>query len=316
MLLDQIIPELEVQPDELPIPPEPTTEEQRQALMAEVMGMLSAGKREELERAVAEERALNASTPEALRQQPSPLDQEDKEISEVMWRDFKKFMQNLAVSRGHYFGYPVPDDECPLVTAPNFPLNFNGLLLNDKEEDETEYVDDALGLLGVKYHKTIETMDNTYSVVRKPNGHVKMFRFPKVNYMERLNMQLYTLGASRCWDWDAELRAMDKLSGMVTEHAMKYYLLTGSMLESSPRSNIMYFLRRCRPTIALSSWNGRTRPLTSLCIHPVGYYQGSFAGAMVPTDDIIAHLLLIRGDEHTLWKKSNHHPIDSTLSGV
>jgi hypothetical protein len=29
---------------------------------------------------------------------------------------------------------------------------------------------------------------------------------------------------------------------------------------------------------------------------------------MCPTDDVIAHLQLMRGDERMFWKRSNQHP--------
>jgi hypothetical protein len=39
------------------------------------------------------------------------------------------------------------------------------------------------------------------------------------------------------------------------------------------------------------------------------YYAGSWGGAMCPTDDVIAHLTLMRGDEPMFWRRSNqHHP--------
>jgi len=52
------------------------------------------------------------------------------------------------------------------------------------------------------------------------------------------------------------------------------------------------------------------RILACLCAHPIGFYTGSWAGALVPTDDVMAHLLLVRGDEHEFWKQCNqHHPL-------
>ena len=48
--------------------------------------------------------------------------------------------------------------------------------------------------------------------------------------------------------------------------------------------------------------------LACLCMHPIAYYAGSWAGAMCPTDDVIAHLSLMRADEHMFWKRSNQHP--------
>jgi hypothetical protein len=42
-------------------------------------------------------------------------------------------------------------------------------------------------------------------------------------------------------------------------------------------------------------------------MHPLGYYGRSWAGCMVPTDDVIAHLLFMRGDEARFWGQCNHH---------
>ena len=47
--------------------------------------------------------------------------------------------------------------------------------------------------------------------------------------------------------------------------------------------------------------------LCAPCLHPIAYYDGSWAGAMCPTDDVIAHLALMRGDEHMFWRRANQH---------
>lgn len=87
--------------------------------------------------------------------------------------------------------------------------------------------------------------------------------------------------------------------------------------ERSPRSGISYIFRRLRPTIALKAGkDDRMRCLAALCMHPIGYYDGSWAGAMCPTDDVIAHLMLMRGDEHMFWRRSNQHPAWSQFAGI
>jgi hypothetical protein len=84
--------------------------------------------------------------------------------------------------------------------------------------------------------------------------------------------------------------------------------LAGAFLETSPRSKVIYLFRRCRPTIALvNARDEKIRILAVLCLHPIGYYANSFAGVMVPTDDVIAHLMLMRADERRFWSKANHH---------
>lgn len=40
------------------------------------------------------------------------------------------------------------------------------------------------------------------------------------------------------------------------------------------------------------------------------------AGAMCPTDDVIAHLMLMRGDEVDFWHRSNQHPAHRHEAGL
>lgn len=118
-----------------------------------------------------------------------------------------------------------------------------------------------------------------------------------------LAMALSVLNVSRIWSIRAELRAFKKLRRHVSSVQFGDYLLTGSFLELSERSQVIYFFRRLRPTVAIR--NGRI--LAALCSHPIGFYDGTWAGAMVPTDDVISHLLLMRADEHRFWRISNQH---------
>ena len=86
---------------------------------------------------------------------------------------------------------------------------------------------------------------------------------------------------------------------------MKQYLLTGMFLETSKRSGVHYLFRRLRPTVAISP--SSTKILCTLCLHPIGYYAESWAGAMCPTDDVVAHLMLMRADEPMFWRRANQH---------
>jgi len=131
------------------------------------------------------------------------------------------------------------------------------------------------------------------------------------------------------WNVDTEITAIERLSTLLSERMFKAYLLTGGFLERSKRSGISYFFRRCRPTIAIRTGKSRTRffyeddevtdeatILCTLCLHPLGYYRNTFGGAMTPTDDVIAHLLLMRGDEHMLWRRANQHQAAEPESGL
>lgn len=133
------------------------------------------------------------------------------------------------------------------------------------------------------------------------------------------------------WHLDTECAAIDRLATLVNERQFAAWVLTGSFVEQSKRSGLAYFFRRCRPTIVMSGHGSRRdyfaaeqepredddgqasmRILACLCLHPIAYYANTFAGAMVPTDDVIAHLMLMRGDEHLFWRRANqHHPLEA-----
>ena len=137
-----------------------------------------------------------------------------------------------------------------------------------------------------------------------------------VNPFNRLTYDISTLGASVAWSLTAEQKACEKLAQLIKPNAWKAYMLTGTFLETSERSRVTYMFRRLKPTVAMSGSTGEMRVLCALCLHPIGYYAGSWAGCMVPTDDVIAHLLLMRGDEHMFWKRSNQHPAHRKESGL
>lgn len=93
--------------------------------------------------------------------------------------------------------------------------------------------------------------------------------------------------------------------------------MTGAFIETSPRSGVTYMFRRLRPTLAIKAGpDGDLRILCGLCLHPIGYYAGTWGGAMCPTDDVIAHLCLMRGDEPKFWANSNQHEANHPACGV
>lgn len=129
-------------------------------------------------------------------------------------------------------------------------------------------------------------------------------------------MDLHTLGCSPAWGIEQESKAIHLLGGLLKHHSFKQYMLTGMFLERSKRSGVMYVFRRLKPTVALSPRGESTRVLCTLCMHPIAYYSGTWAGAMCPTDDVIAHLMLMRGDEKMFWRRSNQHPPYRPESGL
>jgi hypothetical protein len=124
------------------------------------------------------------------------------------------------------------------------------------------------------------------------------------------------------WDVERELRAQALLKTLLSPQMFKAYVLTGMFLESSPRSRVTYVFRKLRPTLALTfrgrmgMHDGEARILAALCLHPVAYYKHTLCGAMVPTDDVIAHLLLMRADEHLYWRRSEQHHSMTPEAGI
>jgi hypothetical protein len=54
--------------------------------------------------------------------------------------------------------------------------------------------------------------------------------------------------------------------------------------------------------IELNFKRNTTHVRCTLCMHPIAYYEDSWAGAMCPTDDVIAALMMMRGDEPMFWR--------------
>jgi hypothetical protein len=79
---------------------------------------------------------------------------------------------------------------------------------------------------------------------------------------------------------------------------------------------VTYLFRKGKPTIALHQSEAGTHLLCALCLHPIGYYGDTWAGVMCPTDEVIAHLLMMRGSEEKFWANANQHPLDHPAAGV
>lgn len=132
----------------------------------------------------------------------------------------------------------------------------------------------------------------------------------------RLSFTLRTLEASAAWPVDAEQKAQKKLGELLPAEQLESYQLTGHFFETSRRSQVTYLFRRGRPTIAMRDREEECYWLCALCLHPIGYYGDTWAGVMCPTDEVIAHLLLMRGSEEKFWANANQHPIDHPAAGV
>lgn len=200
-----------------------------------------------------------------------------------------------------YAGFPLAVEGETLIVAPSYAFAH---IYNKAPAPDTEEKDD----LKVRNVFWSEARRTTVYVYEKEGRvkHVKSFQ------ETQLSKQLRTLGCSPVWGIEQEAKAITLLGTLIKHHQFKQYMLTGSFLERSKRSGLTYMFRRLRPTVVIEARANDAficRVLAALCLHPIGYYEDSWAGAMCPTDDVIAHLMLMRGDEHLYWKRSTqHHP--------
>lgn len=217
-----------------------------------------------------------------------------------------------AEAQGHWAGIPIPIDDMPLIVEPTYPHAEMLMELGRKKPESGEQ-----GWSFVNSWHCRQRRVNVH-IVRDPEGKVHHFWEPGFHHIK---YDLGTLGASDVWGIEQEGKAVQLLGQMLRHRQFKQYLMTGMFLEQSKRSRVTYLFRKLKPTVAIAP----ARPgedqrsmsiLACLCMHPIAYYEGSWAGAMCPTDDVIAHLALMRGDEAMFWKRCNQHPPHRPEAGL
>lgn len=214
------------------------------------------------------------------------------------WQDLTKLFSLGAHQEGEWAGAVLPLHEVPVVLEPNHPKykQLNGMAIVDGEIKEN-----------VRYERSL--------MYREEQRFLRLAT-PDDIAEEKLEKLIHTLAPCSYWTISAESNAIQKLASMVSAHRFKCYLCTGMFLETSERSGVSYLFRRCKPTIAFRHAEERLHLLACLCLHPLAYYFGTFAGGMVPTDDVIAHLTMMRGDERRYWSRANQHNASSIHAGL
>jgi hypothetical protein len=203
-------------------------------------------------------------------------------------------LRRIASERGDWAGIPMPLDNERLIIEPSYP-KAKELMDIGRKEDSGPTCDGA----PIKVR-------NIFWSDKKRSDVVIFEQDGKVDWSIRIGvhhftMDLQTLGCSDAWGIEQEHNAVRLLGTLIRHRQLKQYLLTGMFLEQSVRSGVHYVFRRLRPTIAFR--DGRI--LAALCLHAIGYYEGTWAGAMAPSDEICCHLMMMRGDEKMFWRRSN-----------
>lgn len=209
----------------------------------------------------------------------------------------------ISKAREDWAGIPMPLDGQELVIEPSYP-NAEGLMSIGRKAPQE---DDGWRLRNSWYSRS----RRAEILIMEKEGRIDWGLLPAFHH---IGYDLATLGCADAWGIEQEGAAVKLLAGLVSHRQFKHYMLTGMFIETSKRSGVVYMFRRLKPTIALAAHPGLPEAkhgatiLCALCQHPIAYYKGSWAGAMVPTDDVVAHLMMMRGDEAMFWRRSNQHP--------
>lgn len=228
----------------------------------------------------------------------------------ITYPELRRRLSTLMLERdSEWAGVPVPIDGLKLSLEPKYPYQ-NLATITDVAGEERE--EPGVECINFWYSRRRECEVYIY----REHGRVQVATMPRRNYNRRLEYALKSFEASWAHDPVAEWKAVETLAALIGEVASRYYLLLGQFVETSRRSGVTYVFRRARPTIAMRAAAEGTRILAALCLHPIGYYQETYVGAMTPTDDVIAHLLMMRGDEHLFWRRANQHAPDAPEAGI
>ncbi len=217
-------------------------------------------------------------------------------------------LHRLATGRRDWSGYPMPLDDLSLVIEPTFPRADAIMAVGRKPDPDADGVERRVRNVfwSWKYRAPVAVWEEGGKIEWGPVGRP-----------QQTDLLLNTLGAADAWGIEQEGAAVDTLGKLLRHRQFKQYLITGMFMERSKRSGVSYLFRKLRPTVAIrADDDGRMRVLAALCMHPIGYYERSWSGAMTPTDDVIAHLMLMRGDEHMFWRRSNQHPAWTPEAGL
>lgn len=227
----------------------------------------------------------------------------------LTWEQQRRILDFIAKEKGLWAGIPSPVPGTHLRVEKTFPgreiLEAANLVNEEKSEDEKIKIRNVFWCMHWKSN----------IIVIEQEGRIFHRKLPGFHSLDKL---INTLEASIAWDLSAETKAIELLADLLTDDQLRSYFLAGVFLEKSKKSGVTYMFRKLRPTVALAAGrkNEGMRIICTLCMHPIAYYADSWAGAMVPTDDVIAHLMLMRTDERKFWARSVQHAAYEPESGI
>jgi len=221
-------------------------------------------------------------------------------------------------------GFPMPLPNTRLIVEDNHPHAKRIADLQAALTDDEDYVAEQSVAAEGPFVWLVNTWRTTW---RGVTGRVLIVRLPdgttdwgfEPDLVTRNGYLFRVFDGADAWSVEAERRALDRLRTLIPERKWAQYFMVGGFVEPSTRSGLRYWFRRQRPTVVFRRAREADEELSilcALCLHPVAYYEHTWCGAMVPTDDVIAHLLMMRSDEHKFWGRANQHSAIDPEAGL
>lgn len=247
--------------------------------------------------------------------------------NDLTYEDTFAAISDIAERHGFLSGVPVPlpgEEQPDLIVAEGVPLaeifrmNQEKRQLQRAARARTEAAGE-LSLRNIPVRNSWHVLgDQTICVVETEGGPMALPRYDAGMRLRKFVRGIEVRHHAH-QTAEAEFKAMDSLKKRISKQQFDTYVLSGAFPEFSKRSGLLYYFRKGLPTLAVS-FHGKDneigKVLAALCLHPMGYYAGTHVGLMTPTDEVIAHLLMMRADEHAFWKKSGQWSATDSRSGV
>ena len=236
----------------------------------------------------------------------------------MTWEDLQNAVNTLVEERrGTPYGMPMPSlyhIDRPMIMARGVPLHHLPPYPRTELEEEIT--------VKFKVRNSWSTLgDMDIAIVETDEGPMALPRYHAGSRLRKL-LDTSILRAGTSQTAEAEMRAMESLKKRINHRQWESYVLSGIFPERSKKSDLRYFFRKGYPTLAVSYREGIMpgakggRVLCALCLHPIGFYQGTYCGMMCPTDEVICHLLMMRGDEHKYWASCGQWQATDPRSGI
>lgn len=234
---------------------------------------------------------------------PAPAVEErldwDAVAERIGYDEIRRRLTDIATEQGEWAGIPIPVAGMDVVVAnqrqsfaPIWPAHVRRDTVNSWQVRKSY----------------------TMWLFRDEDG--KTRGYPDNYWSQRFLAMFDTLYARRAVLPESEMVAFAKLLDHLNDGQARDYVLSNMFVERGPRSDLLYVFRRGLPVLTFRSEGEQLTPRAALCLHPLAYYARTHAGALAPSDEVLALLLMMRAGEPFLWRKANQLDIRDPMVAI